>query len=73
MMSISSIPELTASSTTYCIVGLLYTGNISLGCALVAGRKRVPRPAAGITAFILSTSYNLIIEFSPMTKLLPLG
>jgi ferredoxin len=26
-------------------------GNISLGCALVAGRKRVPSPAAGKTAF----------------------
>ena len=53
MMSMSSIPELTASSTTYCIVGLLYTGNISLGCALVAGKNLVPNPAAGITAFMI--------------------
>src|ERR1700719_1196829 len=30
--------------------GLSTTGSISLGCALVAGRNRVPRPAAGRTA-----------------------
>src|SRR4029453_17273109 len=30
--------------------GLSTRGSISLGCALVAGRKRVPSPAAGITA-----------------------
>src|ERR1039458_579236 len=30
--------------------GLSTKGSISLGCALVAGRKRVPRPAAGNTA-----------------------
>src|SRR2546430_2352973 len=47
---ISSRPEATASSTTYWMAGLSTTGSISLGCALVAGRKRVPRPAAGITA-----------------------
>src|SRR5579863_2702854 len=38
--------------------GLSTTGSISLGCAFVAGRKRVPRPAAGKTAlrtrFVLS-------------------
>jgi hypothetical protein len=27
-------------------------GSISLGLALVAGRKRVPMPAAGKTAFV---------------------
>ncbi|GEQ43073.1 hypothetical protein TH6N_16990 [Tetragenococcus halophilus] len=27
-------------------------GNISLATALVAGKKRVPKPAAGITAFL---------------------
>jgi ferredoxin len=32
-------------------MGLSTMGNISLGCALVAGRKRVPSPAAGKTAF----------------------
>src|SRR5262245_61548375 len=30
--------------------GLSTSGSISLGCALVAGRNRVPRPAAGNTA-----------------------
>jgi hypothetical protein len=50
MIRMSSMPERTASSTTYWMAGLSTTGSISLGWALVAGRKRVPRPAAGITA-----------------------
>src|SRR6266566_652695 len=49
-MMIDSIPEATASSTTYWINGLSTSGNISFGDALVAGRKRVPRPAAVKTA-----------------------
>src|SRR6516162_5057416 len=32
------------------MIGLSTRGSISFGCALVAGRKRVPRPAAGNTA-----------------------
>src|ERR1035441_7510350 len=32
------------------MIGLSTMGSISLGCALVAGRKRVPSPAAGKTA-----------------------
>src|SRR5579864_2543009 len=47
----SSIPEATAPSTMYWITGLSTTGSISLGTALDAGRKRVPSPAAGMTAF----------------------
>src|ERR1700704_5331661 len=47
---ISSRPDATASSTTYWMVGLSTSGSISLGWALVTGRKRVPRPAAGNTA-----------------------
>src|SRR5262245_61224431 len=43
-------PEATASSITYWMIGLSTRGSISLGWALVAGRKRVPRPAAGNTA-----------------------
>src|SRR5262245_62081105 len=43
-------PAATASSTTYWMIGLSTSGSISFGCALVAGRKRVPRPAAGKTA-----------------------
>jgi hypothetical protein len=44
------IPEWMASSTPYWMMGLSTMGSISLGCALVAGRKRVPSPAAGKTA-----------------------
>src|SRR6478672_7865805 len=46
-----SMPAATASSTAYWMIGLSTSGSISLGCALVAGRKRVPQPAAGKTAF----------------------
>src|SRR6267154_725510 len=46
-----SMPLAIASSTPYWIVGLSTRGSISLGCALVTGRKRVPRPAAGKIAF----------------------
>ena len=46
----SSTPAATASSTMYWIVGRSTMGRSSLGTALVAGRKRVPRPAAGMTA-----------------------
>src|SRR6266436_7631724 len=42
-----SIPLAIASSTPYWIVGLSTRGSISLGWALVTGRNRVPRPAAG--------------------------
>ena len=49
----SSIPALEASSTIYWIVGLSNIGNISFGIALVAGKKRVPKPAAGIIAFFI--------------------
>src|SRR6478672_13979758 len=49
-MMISEIPEATASSTTYWIIGLSTSGSISFGCAFVAGRNRVPSPAAGKTA-----------------------
>src|SRR5579863_3350694 len=43
-------PAAIASSTAYWISGLSTIGSISLGDALVAGRKRVPRPATGNTA-----------------------
>ena len=44
-------PEAMASSIPYWIVGLSTSGSISLGCAFVTGRKRVPSPAAGKIAF----------------------
>src|SRR5271156_5801487 len=50
MMMIWSQPAATASSTPYWMMGLSTSGSISLGWALVAGRKRVPNPAAGKTA-----------------------
>jgi len=37
----------------YWIAGVSTIGSISFGCALVAGKKRVPKPAAGITAFLM--------------------
>jgi hypothetical protein len=43
-------PAPSASSTAYWMSGLSTTGSISLGLALVAGKKRVPRPATGNTA-----------------------
>ena len=48
----SSAPEARPSSTTYWMAGRSTTSSISLGWALVAGRKRVPSPAAGMSAFI---------------------
>ena len=45
------MPAAAASSTMYCSTGRSTTGSSSLGTALVAGRNRVARPAAGITAF----------------------
>ena len=46
-----SIPAAIASSAAYWIKGLSTIGNNSFGIALVAGRKRVPKPATGKTAF----------------------
>src|SRR5215475_4762914 len=56
-MVIFLIPALTASSMTYWIRGLSTSGSISLGCAFVAGRNRVPSPAAGKTAFDMRIFY----------------
>src|SRR5713226_8051458 len=52
MIRMSRRPASTACSTTYWMAGLSTKGSISFGCALVAGRNRVPRPAAGMTAFL---------------------
>src|SRR3989338_521831 len=53
MNTISVMPAATASSTAYWISGLSTTGIISFGLALVAGRKRLPMPATGKTAFVI--------------------
>src|SRR6476620_9322882 len=49
----SVMPAATASSTAYWMSGLSTIGSISLGDALVAGRKRGQRPAPGKTAFVI--------------------
>src|SRR5438034_7869402 len=61
-MMMCSMPDATHSSATYWMAGLSTTGSISLGCDLVAGRKRVPRPAAGMTAFFTFTGQSLLGE-----------
>src|SRR5437870_364036 len=54
MNSTRFIPTRVSSSTTYCTTGLRPTGSISFGCDLVAGSRRVPRPATGTTAMSMS-------------------
>ena len=66
IISTSSRPAATASSTTYWMAGLSTTGSISLGVALVAGRNLVPRPAAGMTALV--TSLNGWRRYSAMPE-----
>src|SRR5262245_42877078 len=46
----SEISAATISSMMYRRVGLSTMGSISLGMVFVAGRKRVPSPATGMTA-----------------------
>jgi hypothetical protein len=48
----SSAPDATAFSTTYWMIGQSTIGSISFGWLFVAGRIRVPSPAAGMTTFI---------------------
>ena len=51
-MTTSSAADARPSSTMYWMTGRSTTRSISLGWAFVAGRKREPRPAAGMIAFI---------------------
>src|SRR6476646_9598203 len=67
MMMIWSHPAASASSTPYWMMGLSTSGSISLGWALVAGRKRVPNPAAGKTA--LQTFIIFFIEGANVNQL----
>ena len=55
---ICSIPASRASSTAYWISGRSTIVSISLGIALVAGRKRVPSPATGKTALRTGLSFG---------------
>src|SRR5690625_3285636 len=64
------MPDATASSTMYWMVGLSTIGNISFGWAFVAGKKRVPNPAAGIIAFLIFMEYLLLFYEFNITSLL---
>src|ERR1700676_2285970 len=68
-----SIPEATASSTPYWMRGLSTSGSISLGCALVAGRNRVPSPAAGKTALRTFGIMGLVSRSSFIVSLLEIA
>ena len=50
---ICSIPAAIASCTTYSMAGRSTTVTISLGIDLLAGKKRVPKPATGKIAFLI--------------------
>src|SRR5436309_9033968 len=56
-----SMPAATASSTAYWMTGLSTRGSISLGWAFVAGRNRVPQPAAGNTALRMRMEPQLCV------------
>src|SRR6266480_7665054 len=45
--------------------GISMIGKNSLGTALVAGRKRVPKPATGMTAFLSFIDIWIKRSFSP--------
>ena len=68
MIKMSRMPARTASSTTYWMAGLSTSGSISLGWAFVAGRNRVPSPAAGITALrtIAATIEAVALALAPV-------
>src|SRR6266478_3312839 len=57
---ICSMPFWTSSSTTYCTIGFRATGSISLGWDLVAGSSRVPTPATGTIALLITTRLYLM-------------
>src|SRR5439155_3132753 len=54
------MPFCTSSSTTYCTIGFLATGSISFGCDLVAGSSRVPTPATGTIALLITSRLYLM-------------
>src|SRR3990172_9099300 len=74
VMNTSSVmPAATASSTAYWINGLSTTGSISFGLALVAGRNRVPMPATGNTALVITFIATSFIEQCQQTCLIQYG
>src|SRR5687767_14530183 len=60
--TISVMPAAAASSTAYWMSGLSTIGSISFGLALVTGRKRLPSPATGNTAFLSFLCMSEILQ-----------
>src|ERR1700712_3127975 len=58
-----SMPASIASSTAYCTTGRSTVVSISFGIALVAGKKRVPLPATGMTAFLTFLIRSMALSF----------
>ena len=62
-MTSRSAPASAASAATSSMPGVSTTGNSSLGTVFVAGRNRVPKPAAGTTAVRgIGTSGRVIVH-----------
>src|SRR5690242_3936889 len=61
--TICSMPASMASSTAYCTTGRSTIVSISFGIAFVAGRKRVPLPATGMTAFLTLLVRSMALSF----------
>src|ERR687891_2198658 len=59
-------PDWTASSTPYWMTGLSTSTSFFFGCALVAGRRRVPSPAAGNTALRIVPVMSAILSQEPL-------
>ena len=70
------MPAATASSTIYCSVGLSTMGSISLQTDFVTGKKRVPKPAAGMTAlrtfFVCILFFSFDIIFNKRARFMPI-
>ena len=63
-IAMSVMPASTASSTAYWISGFDRTGKRALGTVRVTGKNRVPKPATGITAFVMCLFCEVIFNFS---------
>ena len=64
------MPAATASFTTYSMAGRSTTVTISLGIDLLAGKKRVPKPATGRIAFLIITNSSLIKIYDLISSLI---
>ena len=61
--TIFSMPVLAISRTANSITGVLIIGRSTLGTVRVTGKKRVPRPATGTTAY-----FNLHVYPKPQIR-----